>query len=361
MSKVRDTITLYCQEGSSDKFYIISVVDDEINGGSCTVPFVYGRRGTAGKAGEKVSEPVSYVNAKKIFDSTVAEKMAKGYTVGEGMKPYAGTSNAERVTGIHCQLLTEVREDDVDRLIKDDSLVAQEKFNGRRMLIRVKGGKATAVNRAGLECGFPSEIEKDVLEIAESTGDILLDGECVGTTYHAFDVLELKGKDLRDQGVEYRLGKLNAIGDCFEHVCRVVTARKAADKRSLYHAIRAWDGEGIVFKLGTDTYRAGVTETWIKVKFWDSCSCLVTKVNTKRSVAMGLLDERGNVVDVGNCTIPASHDIPKKGDVIEVRYLYAHKGGSIYQPQYEGLRDDIERSACLMSQLKYKPEGSDDE
>jgi len=45
------------------------------------------------------------------------------------------------------------------------------------------------------------------------------------------------------------------------------------------------------------------------------------------------------------------------GAVIEVRYLYAYRGGSLFQPTYLGLRDDIEVDACLLSQLKYKKEG----
>lgn len=42
---------------------------------------------------------------------------------------------------------------------------------------------------------------------------------------------------------------------------------------------------------------------------------------------------------------------------VEIRYLYAYKGGSLYQPAFLGERDDIPAEECVLSQLKYKPEG----
>jgi len=63
-----------------------------------------------------------------------------------------------------------------------------------------------------------------------------------------------------------------------------------------------------------------------------------------------------NWVDIGNVTIPVNRNVPKTGAVIEVRYLYAFKGGALYQPQYLGERDDTDPSECIISQLKYKQE-----
>jgi len=62
------------------------------------------------------------------------------------------------------------------------------------------------------------------------------------------------------------------------------------------------------------------------------------------------------VVPAGNVTIPANHDIPTVGAVVEVRYLYAFKeSGAIYQPVYLGVRDDTRAEECTVDQLKYKP------
>ena len=65
-------------------------------------------------------------------------------------------------------------------------------------------------------------------------------------------------------------------------------------------------------------------------------------------------------LSVGNVTIPANHEIPEEGDVVEIRYLYAHRGGSIYQPVYLGKRGDIDICECTTAQLKFKPEGEEE-
>ena len=59
-------------------------------------------------------------------------------------------------------------------------------------------------------------------------------------------------------------------------------------------------------------------------------------------------------VEVGNVTIPANKDIPKEGQIVEVRYLYAYRGGSLFQPTYLGPRTDVLKDECTFSQLKYK-------
>jgi bifunctional non-homologous end joining protein LigD len=63
-------------------------------------------------------------------------------------------------------------------------------------------------------------------------------------------------------------------------------------------------------------------------------------------------------VTIGNVTIPPNKDIPSVGDIIEVKYLYAYKGGSLYQPSLLKPRPDLRVEECVIGQLKYKPENS---
>jgi len=94
----------------------------------------------------------------------------------------------------------------------------------------------------------------------------------------------------------------------------------------------------------------------MKCKFVETASCIVDTHNGNRSVALTLLDH-GRRVSAGNVTIPANHDIPKFGDVIEIRYQYAiRQSGSLYQPVYLGVRDDIPPGECTVDQFKYKQE-----
>jgi bifunctional non-homologous end joining protein LigD len=67
------------------------------------------------------------------------------------------------------------------------------------------------------------------------------------------------------------------------------------------------------------------------------------------------------LVPVGNVTIPPNHAVPAAGEIIEVEYLYAYHGGSLYQPVYRGKRTDLDLDACTTVQLKYKPAGYEDD
>jgi bifunctional non-homologous end joining protein LigD len=85
-------------------------------------------------------------------------------------------------------------------------------------------------------------------------------------------------------------------------------------------------------------------------------SAVVSKINKQRSVEIRLLNGEG-WIPCGNVTIPANHQIPKVGQVVEIRYLYAFReSGVLFQPVYLGPRDDVEQSECLLTQVKYKPE-----
>ena len=98
----------------------------------------------------------------------------------------------------------------------------------------------------------------------------------------------------------------------------------------------------------------------LKFKFVETASFIVTSHNDKRRVTLGLYGtgkESQNLQPAGNVNIPPNQDIPQIGSVVEVRYLYAFReSGSIYQPFYLGLRDDIPADECTVDQLKYKAE-----
>ncbi len=96
--------------------------------------------------------------------------------------------------------------------------------------------------------------------------------------------------------------------------------------------------------------------TQLKPKFHETASFIVTKPNGQRSVSL-MLWQNGKVRPSGNVTIPPNHEIPKPGEIVECRYLYAFKeSGLIYQPVFLGKRDDIVHEECTTAQLKYKAE-----
>ena len=66
-------------------------------------------------------------------------------------------------------------------------------------------------------------------------------------------------------------------------------------------------------------------------------------------------------IAVGNVTIPPRTQIPGAGQVVEIRYLHAYRGGSLYQPVYLGVRTDIPPADCTVGQLKFKSVDQDEE
>lgn len=140
------------------------------------------------------------------------------------------------------------------------------------------------------------------------------------------------------------------------------TAVDPADKIEIYEELRATNREGVVFKDMDAPYSPGRPNSGgpqLKFKFVESASFVVTGINAKRSVTLGLYDG-DKLVSAGNVTIPPNHPIPAVGEVCETRYLYAYReSGSIYQPVYQGRRDDIPPSECVVEQLKFKSEPTD--
>ena len=143
-----------------------------------------------------------------------------------------------------------------------------------------------------------------------------------------------------------------------QHIRLVETAFMPRQKQALFDQLKAANREGVVFKHLSAPYTSGRPAsggTQFKFKFHETASCIVGKVNGKRSISLKLFDGI-DLVAVGNVTIPTNKEIPKPDDVVEVRYLYAYRGGSLFQPVYLGPRDDVTPQECGVDQLKYKAE-----
>lgn len=362
--------SLYYSEGSSDKEYHAEIV--EVAGGN-VVNFRYGRRGAALTAGTKTSAPVDFTQAKKIYDKLVKEKTSKGYTPDVSGAAYQGTENAGLKTDFTPQLLNPINEDEAMRLIGDDAWAAQEKMDGERRAAHANAGSVTGMNRKGLSVLLPQATADELQSIETASGAIRVDGEMVGDTLHVFDLHVYRGECIHSLPW---LSRMLLAGEALAG-CRQIKAVPVAvtpdDKRALWNKVKAAHGEGVVFKRLDGHVKEGRPNTggdWLKLKFTESASCFVLEVNSgKRSVRIGLLgiSDRPNAVEgrmmvpVGNVTIPPNHAVPVAGDIVEVEYLYAYKGGSIYQPVYHGKRTDLDINACTTGQLKYKPEGREED
>lgn len=344
-------IELEYREGSSDKVYRAAI--EEARGGF-VVNFAYSRRGATLNTGTKTSKPVPYDEALIIYGKLVRSKTAKGYkpvgasTAGIGSSV---TDREQRDTGLRPQLLNPITEEEALAYLDGDQWAAQEKYDGRRMMIRKTGNEIVATNRDGLAVGFPDAVAH---VLASIMGSFVLDGECVGDTLFAFDLLEHQ-RDLRGEPYRQRVAALTALLGRRDGAVQVARTVTGADKRLFMVELKAGDREGVVFKDLNAAWSAGRPASGgsaFKCKFWASCSCVVIGGNGRRSVQLGL-----NGKPVGNVTIPPNHRVPPIGQVVEVRYLYVTGvGGSLYQPIYQGERDDVPASDCTVERqrLKYK-------
>ena len=354
-----DSTTLYYREGTSDKVYQTSI---EPSGELFVVNFAFGRRGSTLNTGTKTMSPVDYATAKTIYDKLVREKTGKGYTPGADGTPYQNTDNEQRSTGLLPQLLNPIDENVVRQLIHDNEHCMQEKFDGKRVLLRKQNGEITGINRKGLTIGLPSSI---ITSAGRLSGDFILDGECVGDVLHVFDLLESGGEDQRKNPYKRRLAALVNVlsSEQAPHLELVATAHKPKEKARMWDQLREANKEGVVFKRLTAPYTPGRPNSGgaqLKYKFYATLSAVVAKVNPQRSVEIRLLDKEG-WQPAGNVTIPANQKVPAVGAVLDVRYLYAYReSGCLYQPTFLGVRQDVEAHECVASQLKFKSGDEDD-
>lgn len=363
---MNERIELHYQGNGSDKVYVVEL--KQTTTGNYLVHCHYGRRGGTLNFADKTPSPVSHLTAKTIFDKVVKEKTSKGYQVVSHTHPTGSTPAAAPskpapgpkpvLPGVLMpQLLNPVCEGELESLLDSDEWWAQEKMDGERRPVSNDGnGKWSGWNKKGEMVALP-EIVVQELNKTPFRADTVLDGEIIGDVYFPFDVIMLNGRNLRDAQLQDRARALLDI-QLSEHIRPVSYFRHTDDKRGLLAKVKGENGEGLVFKRRDSFYVPGRPNSGgdqLKHKFVESATLTVWKRNQgKRSVQVAGYDENRQLVELGSVTIPANHEVPEKGAIVEIRYLYAYKGGSLYQPVYLGVRNDQTIEDCVISQLKYK-------
>ena len=355
------SISLRNQEAGSDKVYNITLRPD---GDLWRVDYQNGKYGSTLVGGTKTPAPVAYEAAAEIATKLLMDKLKGKY------KPVSmpGAADAPAYvepddTGVRPHLLTAIDKDGLAAVLQDPTFMGQEKKDGHRRFIKhdPKTGPI-GINRRGLSVSLPKKMA-DLL--AEFPLSFLVDGEMVGETFWVFDLLEHEGEDLRSMGAANRYRRLESL---YEVMYRrpdfrtigfnlLDTAHGTRNKTALLERVTAEGGEGVVFKDCNAPYIDGRNAAQLKFKLWNDLSAIVGDQKAgKRSVEMRLVaDEDGVTFPVGHVTIPANHEIPVPGTVVNIRYLYAYPDGSLFQPQYEGPRGDITAAECLASQRVFAP------
>ncbi|HEU0030454.1 MAG TPA: WGR domain-containing protein [Kofleriaceae bacterium] len=367
MSVIKE-IELFYQEGTSDKVYNATIIKD---GDAYTVKVAWGRRGSTLNQGAKAVK-VALAAAHKKFDSLVREKTNKGYQpitaevqpaavappVGEGSGSKAPRARAK--VGHAAQLLTAIDDDELDRFLADDAMIAQQKIDGQRVLAHVGDGEVLVTNRDGQKTKVDMRAFEGLSYLPHGT---VVDGELLDDGYWLFDVLSLGAEDVRSRGYLERWQLLDGelepalTGD----VGIVPIASGKAAKRALHNRLRKAGAEGLVFKHRDAPYTAGRPSSGgpqRKHKFVKSADVVILE-NAGNAYLMAVYDgkllfECGKVfAGTTNASRKALDAALGRGErpVCEVKYLYATDDHQLFQPVFVRARDDKAAKQCVRTQL----------
>jgi ATP-dependent DNA ligase len=257
-----------------------------------------------------------------------------------------------------CQLLTAIDDGEAAAAkLLDDNYAAQQKFDGKRIVLTVDRSSITAHNRSGLIC----EISRNVLDQArqlQAIGPLILDGEWLNQTkaFHVFDLLEVDGTNITTLPFSERQDQLDRILSVasLPSIKSVRTEYLQPGKVELLQTIHDHNLEGVVLKAKQSPYRVGRQPDQFKYKFTAVSSFVITGRNQKESVSLGAFDENNNLVNCGDVKIRNRNFKVSEGMIIDVRYMHAFPSHLIYQPRMAAMRDDLRPEDCTLSQLRYK-------
>jgi len=252
---------------------------------------------------------------------------------------------------------------DIDTYALDSQYVFEQKIDGKRSVVVVENGKATAYNRQGLETSMPSSAANE-FDGPAFKGTWVFDGEILGHVYWVFDVIACPGAegtvtDLRDLALSARRQFLEQVFEQW-HPDKVQLVRQEfidVRKSMLVKKVHDNGGEGVVIKHLSSRYESGVrSHSWLKAKFTETHEVVVTELNRggkDLAVTIGHY-HNGELLEAGGLKIPPKQiDKIQVGSVVEVRYLYATADHKLYQPVFLRRRGDKLPTECTTLDIKY--------
>ena len=357
--KITAATYLECRNQRSNKFYLVAIVKGGDSSGELLK--IYGPIGKPGKATATFMDSLGLVAE---FNKVVNAKKGKGYKVIESQDGHMKSSDEpiqpeptpEHELMVMCCLPRSIPVDDMARMIDEHESfgVYQEKYDGERRPIEVTANKEViGYNRKGQEAPlFP-----DVKEQMASLPSGIYDTEDLGTQgVVVFDmVTEHLATPFRKR-VEFLEDAAKAADGLSMVSVALPTVLSSGDElRDAVKASRSQGQEGIVVRFLTSPYEEGRATQTFKLKNIKSATARVASTSpTKRSVGLELLDFPGDWVPAGRVTIPANAEIPSKGELVEIEYLYATQDGKFFQPVYKGERTDLNDTEAHTGQLIYK-------
>jgi len=373
---------LHKLDAKSDKLYIVQLEQHDLPSGAIEYRAMgyYARRGRAlTPTLKKAGRDLGVVKAEAV--DVIREKLRDGYgyytippsgipgmpfsapvyggpaSVGTPV-PTPATPVASVAVGIVPMRANVLDEADLEHYLTDPDWAAQRKYDGERAPVSMRRSGLTATNLKGVVRGLTTGAER-LLKKALAQPDFndsretIVDGEIMGDEYIVYDVVTLRDNDVRAMPYYERYGSLEVLFGG-QPALVAPTAWTTEEKRAMLAQARRENWEGLIFRQVSGTYVNGRTSVILKFKLWAMATCRVLTANAQRSIQVALRDEDGSERPVGNVTVPPNVDVPVPDSLVEVRYLYALDGGSLYQPTLWRVRDDVD-DADLRSSLRKAP------
>jgi bifunctional non-homologous end joining protein LigD len=365
--------------GGSDKIYVVQVQQNDTAAGTAYLAVgYYGRNGSSLSRAEKYNGS-SLASATAAADKLEREKRTKSSytdkTVAPGARvtgmpsdaPVFGgastgtptpTAMKKAIVGVLPMLAKEADEARVAELLDDPDWGAQRKYDGERVTVSLRRSAIQAANRKGEARPLTAPAEAALKKLLAQTDfsddrETVFDGELMGDEYVIYDIITLRDNDMKKMSGEERYSALEELlSDNLGLLAPM--AWSPDEKRAMLARAHAEGWEGLIFRDLTAFYITGRSPSLLKHKLWATCTCRVLTANAQRSIQVAMRDEHDNEVFVGNVTVPVNQDIPDVDSLVEVRYLYAMEGGSLYQPTLQGVRSDLD-DCDLRSGLRAAP------
>ena len=244
--------------------------------------------------------------------------------------------------------------------------LVERKYDGIRVFLFKSGDKLVLSSKHGgvYTPRATPQVFSRVPEFTHAPNRMILDGEYVAREEKGlflFDVLQVDDRDLRQKSLLERKKVLREIlrGTGLE-VRSVLAKTQQAIVDGMNEAVKG-GSEGVVVKNPNSSY--GQPNSWLKLKRFDTVDVFVTGlVETKemratgiaRSWTMGVYDDAGQVVELGNVGSTVERVDPrhvKKGAVVEVRFQEVTRDRKLRAPFILRIRHDKTPDECLISQL----------
>jgi len=346
------------QGGGSDKVWAIAQIGS-------TVYTKWGKRGLGLQSGEKPCADEQA--ATKLYTSKLAEKQREGYQSVQFGDPtysiaawFADDAQGEAAVPSPLPLIREVNNRFLATRLKAtilDEIIQKvrggwgltEKVNGNRCLLHFDGETITAYNRIGQR---QSGIPQGASELVRLGTTFTIDGEWLPTGFVMFDLLELSGKNFRQEAFKNRI---QALEEALRAAGLITTASPVHDTDGAalqllvpgglewFKIIQGKAGvEGIVARNPEAVYvgSPNPTDSILKFKFLDEIDCFVIQTKPGRatgSVMLGIIREfDGAILHVGSvrsglldADIMSLTEAIQRGErpVLRVQYLGARTVG----------------------------------